>query len=327
MAKSWMFALAILSVAAATPARADRQTERYTSVTVFGDSLVDAGNYYIATEGAMPDPALGYHQNRFTNGFNYPDLLSLDLFGVPTTPSLLGGSNFAFAAARIVDTGDSIPDLQAQLGALQGSNLGIDPNGLYIINLGGNDVFGALGVFGPDGAIGSYPDVSSYLQAAAEQYVAGVRTLIGLGARNILMTDFPLAGDPFTIEANAYLDAEIADLALSDDTDFLFYSLSDFNQSVLTDPASFGLPPLRTDTTCIAAGAQATDCAGFYSFDGVHPTAAVQAAGYRDLNQRFGLTSVQAVPEPASWAMMCIGFGALGAAMRYRRRSMKVLGA
>lgn len=59
MAKSWMFALAILGIAAASPARADRQTERYTSVTVFGDSLVDAGNYYIATEGAMPDPALG----------------------------------------------------------------------------------------------------------------------------------------------------------------------------------------------------------------------------------------------------------------------------
>jgi len=321
VAKSWMFAVAILSVATATPAQADRETEQFTSITVFGDSLVDAGNYYIAIDGAMPDPALGYHQNRFTNGFNYPDLLSLDLFGVPTTPSLLGGNNFAFAAARIVDTGDSIPDLQAQLSAFEASDLGVDPNGLYIMNLGANDVFGALGVFGTDGALGSYPDVSTYLQAAAEQYVAGVQTLFELGARNILMTDFPLAGDPLTIQANTYFDAELANLALSDDTDFLFYSLSDFNQSVLTDPASYGLPPLRTDTTCIAAGAQATGCAGFFSFDGVHPTAAVQAAGYRDMNQQFGLTAVQAVPEPASWAMMCIGFGVLGAALRYRRRS------
>ncbi|WP_338323011.1 SGNH/GDSL hydrolase family protein, partial [Croceibacterium ferulae] len=117
-------------MATATPARANRETEQFTSITVFGDSLVDAGNYYIATDGAMPDPALGYHQNRFTNGFNYPDLLSLDLFGVPTTPSLLGGNNFAFAAARIVDTGDSIPDLQAQLSAFEASDLGVDPNGL-----------------------------------------------------------------------------------------------------------------------------------------------------------------------------------------------------
>ncbi|WP_162302000.1 SGNH/GDSL hydrolase family protein [Croceibacterium ferulae] len=307
----------------AAPAHAERQTEQFTSVTVFGDSLVDAGNYYIATEGAMPDPALGYHQNRFTNGFNYPDLLSLELFGVPTTPSLLGGNNFGFAAARIIDTGDDIPDLQAQLGAFQASDLGVDPDGLYIMNFGGNDVFGALGVFGPDAAIGSYSDVSSYLRAAAEQYVAGVRTLLGLGARNILMTDFPLAGHPLTIEANAYLDAELANLAVSDDTDFLFYSLSDYNQNVLANPDSYGLPPLRTDTSCIAAGAQATGCAGFYSFDGIHPTAAVQAAGYRDINRRFGLTAVQAVPEPAGWAMMCFGFGVLGAALRIRRRSAR----
>lgn len=325
MTKRWIFALGIFGALAATPAWADRDTERYTSVTVFGDSLVDAGNLYLANGGTRPDPALGYFQNRFTNGFDYPDLLSLDLFGVPTTPSLMGGGNFAFGGARVVDTGDGIPDLRAQLDAFQRSGRGIDLNGIYILNLGGNDVFGAKGVFGSEGAIGSYPDTSSYFRAAAEQYAAGVQTLNDLGARNIFLTDFPLAGDPFTIEANGYLNAALANLTLDADTDFLFYSLSNFNQRVLTDPGSFGLPPQRIDTHCVAAGAQATGCAGIFSFDGVHPTAAVQAAGYRDINQRFGLTSVSAVPEPASWAMMCIGFGAIGAAIRYRRRSTKTV--
>ena len=325
MRKWWVFALGILGTLASGPAWADRDTEHYTSITVFGDSLVDAGNLYIANGGTRPDPKLGYFQNRFTNGYDYPDLLSLDLFGVPTTPSLLGGGNFAFGGARIVDTGDVIPDLQAQLGAFQLSTRGIDPNGLYILNLGGNDVFGAKGVFGPDGAIGAYPDISSYLQAAAEQYVAGAQKLIDLGARNILMTDFPLAGDPLTIEANGYLNAALANLVLDVDTDFFFYSLSDFNRRVLADPASFGLPPLRVDTNCIAAGAVATGCAGFFSFDGIHPTAAIQAAGYRELNERFGLTAAQAVPEPASWAMMIVGFGLVSAAMRYRRRSTQPL--
>lgn len=321
MTKRWAFALGILGTLAATPAWADRDTARYTSLTVFGDSLVDAGNLYIANGGTRPDPALGYFQNRFTNGYDYPDLLSLDLFGAPTTPSLQGGGNFAFGGARVVDTGDSIPDLQAQLGAFQQSGRGIDPNGLYILNFGGNDVFGVKGVFGEEGAIGSYPDASSYLQAAAEQYVAGVQMLNDLGARNILFTDFPLAGDPLTIEANGYLSTAIADLALDVDTDLFFYSLSDFNQRVLADPASFGLPPLRVDTTCIAAGAQATGCAGIFSFDGVHPTAAIQAAGYRDMDRLFGLTAAQPVPEPAGWAMMIVGVGAMGAVMRYRRRS------
>jgi hypothetical protein len=328
MLKLSVCALGFLGALAAMPAWADRDTARYTSITVFGDSLVDAGNLYIANGGTRPDPTLGYFQHRFTNGYDYPDLLSLDLFGTPTTPSLLGGGNFAFGGARIVDTGDAIPDLQAQIGAFQASGRGIDPNGLYIVNLGGNDIFGAEGVFGPGNTIGSYPDTSSYLKAAAAQYVAGVQRLIDLGARNILMTDFPLASDPLTVEANGYLNTALANLHPDADTDFFFYSLSGFNRAVLTNPAAFGLPPLRTDTTCIAAGAQATGCAGFFSFDGVHPTAAVQAAGYRDMDQRFGLTAVQAaVPEPASWMMMLGGFGAVGAAMRHRRRTGKAAGA
>jgi hypothetical protein len=32
-----------------------------------------------------------------------------------------------------------------------------------------------------------------------------------------------------------------------------------------------------------------------------------------------------AVPEPATWAMMLVGFGMVGSAMRYRRRSTKVV--
>ncbi|MBO9671317.1 MAG: PEPxxWA-CTERM sorting domain-containing protein, partial [Sphingobium sp.] len=127
-----------------------------------------------------------------------------------------------------------------------------------------------------------------------------------------------------TIEANAYLDAALATLTLDADTSFFFYSLSDFNRRVLTDPASFGLPPLRTDTSCIMAGAQATGCTGIFSFDGVHPTAAVQAAGYREMDRLFGLTAAQSVPEPASWAMMILGLGGVGMAMRYRRRRSRI---
>ena len=326
MIKKWVFALGVLGTVAATPAWADRDTAQFTSITVFGDSLVDAGNLYLSNGGTRPDSNLGYFQNRFTNGFDYPDLLSIDLFGVPTTPSLQGGGNFAYGGARVVDTGDVIPDLQAQLGAFQQSGRGIDPNGIYILNFGGNDVFGAKGFFGAEGAIGTYPTISSYLQAAAELYVSGVQTLNDLGARNILFTDFPLAGDPLTTEANGYLNTALAGLTLDADTDLLFYSLSDFNSRVLTNPASFGLPQQRTDTTCIAAGAQTSGCVGIFSFDGIHPTAAIQAAGYREMNQRFGLTAVQAVPEPSSWALMLVGFGLSGFALR-RRGKMRTVAA
>ncbi|WP_219753535.1 PEPxxWA-CTERM sorting domain-containing protein [Sphingomonas folli] len=317
MKKEWTLALGALGLFAAQPAAADRNTAQFTSVTVFGDSLVDAGNLYIANGGTRPDPSQGYFQNRFTDGFDYPDLISLKLFGEPTKPSLAGGNNYAFGGARVVNTGDSIPDLGAQLSTFAASGKAIDPNGLYILNFGGNDVFGAEGVFGPVGAIGDYPDVSSYLKAAANQYVAGIKALNDRGARNILFTDFPNAADPLTIEANGYLRAALSGLSVSAGTDLFFYSLSEFNVGVLTRPDRFGLPPLRTDTDCVAAGAQASGCAGFFSFDGVHVTGAVQAAGFRDMDQRFGLTS--AVPEPSVWAMLILGFGLVGAALRRGR--------
>lgn len=319
MTKWLLPAFGLLSLLSETSSWAARDTAQYSSITVFGDSLVDAGNLYLFNGGTRPDPALGYFEHRFTNGYDYPDLLSLDLFGVPTTPSRLGGTNYAYGGARIVDTGDLIPDLAAQLADFRANGAGIDPNGLYIVNMGGNDVFGAKGVFGPVGAIGSFPDISSYLQAAANQYVDGIQSLIDLGARNILMTDFPLAGDPLTIEANIYFARALAGLELADDDSLFVYSLSQFNITALTNPGALGLPPLRGDTNCVAEGAQATGCAGIFSFDGVHPTAAAQEAGYRDMIQRFGLISVQPVPEPASWALMIGGFFLTGAMMRRHR--------
>jgi hypothetical protein len=37
------------------------------------------------------------------------------------------------------------------------------------------------------------------------------------------------------------------------------------------------------------------------------------------------ILNVAAVPEPATWAMMLVGFGMMGAAIRYRRRNAKVV--
>jgi len=326
MAGKWAVALGVLGLFMAGSASANRNTPQYTSLTVFGDSLVDSGNFYNYKTTVTPDPvpayflpdaALGYVDGRFTNGYDYPDLLSIDLFGHPTTPSRLGGNNFAYGGARIVDTGDTIPALQAQLDAFKGTGQAVDPNGLYILNFGANDVFGAEGIL-PVSGIGSYPDVSSYLKAAADQYVAGIQALNDMGARNIFITDFPLAGDPLTIEANQDLAEALTTLKLNSATDLMVYSLSGFNVRVLSNPAAFGLPPQTLSSSCIDAGAQATGCSGYFSFDGIHPTAAIQAAGYRDINRQFGLASV---PEPTTWALMWIGFGVIGAALRGRRKS------
>src|SRR4051794_21355123 len=70
----------------------------YVQIVAFGDSLSDTGNVYIASGGTFP-PA-PYAAGRFSNGPVWVESLANKL-GVPTpTPSVMGGTNNAWAAAE-----------------------------------------------------------------------------------------------------------------------------------------------------------------------------------------------------------------------------------
>jgi len=56
-------------------------------------------------------------------------------------------------------------------------------------------------------------------------------------------------------------------------------------------------------------------------FDGYLPTNYSTTAEPTANFARFTLQAAAAVPEPATWAMMLIGFSMIGGAVRYRRRS------
>jgi outer membrane lipase/esterase len=287
----------------------------FTSLTVFGDSLVDAGNILAFTRGATPSPAQGYFEGRFTNGYDYTDLLSIDLFGVPTVASSLGGTNFAYGGARATTT-SGVPDLTEQLALFSASGQAIDQSGLYVLNFGGNDIFAAL----QPGAPAGFANDAAFLMQAASLYAGGIQTLSDLGARNFLITGFPVAGPGlnFSLQAEGFLTGELAKLNLTGDSNLYRYSYLDLFQRLTTDPTAFGLPSnLNTTTTCQAAGAL-PDCTGYFYFDQTHPTAAIQRAAYLDINRQFGL-STAAVPEPTTWVMMLLGFGAVGYAMRRSR--------
>jgi outer membrane lipase/esterase len=310
---------------AAVPAAAQMTVPPFSSLTVFGDSLVDAGN--VRKLGLGANPKDGYVDGRFTNGYDYTDLLSIAMYGAPTVASLNGGSNFAFGGARATATTPVIPDALEQVDLYKLAVAGgkkVDPKGLYVLNFGGNDIFAAV-----EGAKAGVNDPDAYLRGAAADYAAAVAELDKLGARNILLTGFPVAtpGAPlaFSIQAEGYLAKELAKLALSGDTRLLRYSYLDFFQRVQADPGAYDLPaslilpdPANPGSTCRGAGALPA-CTGYFSFDGTHPTAAVHRALYNDINSTFGF-GLAAVPEPATWAMLLLGFASVGAALRRDRR-------
>ena len=205
------------------------------------------------TRGVTPSASQDYFQGRFANGYDYTDLLSIDLFETPTVASLQGGTNFAFSGARATNT-SVVPDLQEQFASFNASlaaGRSVDPDGLYVLNFGGNEIFAAQGA----GALMGYATDEQFLREAASIYAGVVKTLNDLGARNILITGFSVASGPglaFSIQGEIYLTSELGQLALDPTTSLLRCSYLSFFQRALTNPASLGLSDslILPPTTC-----------------------------------------------------------------------------
>ncbi len=307
-------ALVVAAVAFATPALAAQPDQ----IVVFGDSLVDAGNDYIATSGAMPNPALGYYQGHFTNGLDYTDLLNERLYGHQSIAALAGGNNYAFGGASILTSNYPVPNLGTQLGLYTAGSAGsaltahaVDPKALYVLNFGANDVFAIESGTVPAAAVPTYETAAVNALAGAVQY------LDAAGATRILVTGVPVA-DAVGMGLDAQLEAKLDSLTLTNATLDRFSYLN-FFAALSADPAKFGVAPFThvpSDGCFSNPAAVATGCTGYFSVDGTHPIAPIQAAIFREVAH---ITGIGAVPEPASWALMVTGFGLIGTAIRRRR--------
>ncbi|WP_419814821.1 SGNH/GDSL hydrolase family protein [Glacieibacterium sp.] len=304
----------LLTATAAAAAPGGRPDALY----VFGDSLVDAGNAYIGSGHQTAQPQYGYFDGRFTNGPDYTDLISKRLTGSYTVPSLLGGKNFAVGGARAAGNavlqGFTVPGLPGQLGVYQSLGRPVDPNALYVINFGNNDV-NAIQSGDTYGL-----SVADYSALYVHNIVGAVQALNAAGATRILVAGVPNPQEPEGVALQAQLD-----LGLDAVSPFLTASLYRFDffsffDKILADPTSIGLPA-DTDFVhpCIPAqlaGGFPPDCSHFFSFDGTHPTAPVQVA----LAERIGdLIGIGAVPEPGVWLQLIAGFGLTGTVLRRRR--------
>ncbi|MGB7405442.1 MAG: SGNH/GDSL hydrolase family protein [Pacificimonas sp.] len=302
---------AVLSAATAASAG----VTPYSDLIVFGDSLVDSGNIFTVTGGLVPDPTAGYFNGRFQEGPNFADLLNNEIEGSLLAPSLLGGDNYAYGGARIVSNlgdgpgQDLIPDLDLQVGTyFFGTGGTADADALYAINMAGNDIF-AIGR-GQTGGLSA----DEYIALAAQRTVANVVALDQAGATNIL-----LMGVPNTTEAAgiALENAILTSLAATDiEAEIFNFSYFDFFGTLLTDPNALGLPQQDLSVTCLEAREVvdgAIDCTGIFSFDGVHFTAPIQAALFREVSELVGINQV-----PAPGALALFGIAALGLGVRRR---------
>lgn len=196
----------------AAPARtAAQQAPAFTKLIVFGDSLSDDGNIRNRTRSKSggsidyPSGTFNYSDGRFTNSsdtnprsLNYVGVwheqLARNFLSLPVaTNSLNGGLDYAFGGATtndgttdrvVVSTafGDltvTIDNIGYQVNDYLGKNV-IDPNALYVVWGGGNDLF---------------DDPSSTNVSATVSRVSGLVTrLANAGARNLLVPNVPALG-------------------------------------------------------------------------------------------------------------------------------------
>jgi phospholipase/lecithinase/hemolysin len=297
---------------------------------VFGDSLSDNGNLAAGLHTTFPNPPS--FNNSFTNGPVAVQLLAESL-GLSanaslwlTAPSVPAGTNYAVGGATSA-TPDAVGiNLLNQVGAYSAYAAGhADPNALYVVMIGGNDVRNAA----LDGT--GAPAVGEGVNAE----LTAISALSGEGAKHFLVVNVPNVGiipefaqENPTLAASATafsqlydteLSGGLGDLDLGAGATLTDFDLFDFNANILANAAAHGLTnttdPCYSDAPGTAAitsacGLDAENIDSFVYWNDIHPTKQIQALWAEGFES--------AVPEPSTWAMLLIGFVGLGFAGYHR---------
>lgn len=298
-----------LFLAAAAPAT---QAQQFSNVIVFGDSLSDAGFFRPVLTAAGVPAALVPILGRFTTspGPIWAEIIAQH-YGVTLLPSnVAGGTDFAQGGARVATNSASTPTGAAQrpLTTQVTEYLArgpADPNALYTIWAGANDVIQILG----GASSGAIPadQVPGLVQGAAVAEIGQIARLRAAGARYIMVFGLPNIGaTPGLTAAGATASATATQLSAGFNT-ALFAGLAgqgiraipidsfSFLSEIRANPAAFGFTNITTPAcrafppfssgpdsffcppNAFTAGTQDT----FLFADGIHPT----SAGHRLIAQ------------------------------------------
>lgn len=327
----------------------------YSDLVFFGDSLSDTGNVLsLSTAFAPPAfPTFPGAEGRFSNGPVWTEALAASL-GFPgnAAPSNLlfagapgvipigaqGGDNFAYGGARtgLSGTAGATTGLLGQLIAWNGSVFGAslsrtaDPNALYVLLAGANDMRDARSAFSGNAAA-DIAGRSAAAGAAATNIVNTMGLLAQAGARHFLVGNLANLGRtpeaaglglvaPSTdasLRFNAALALGLNQLdsfflgATGIDLDIRSFDLFGLSEALGQNPGAFGIS--NVTAPCInpvAPGAYffpgSTDinCSVSAFSDDLHPTALV--------HQLMGKIAFNAaVPLPGSLGLMLLALAML----------------
>lgn len=272
-------ALAALSLAAVSAAGA-ASAQSYSRLVVFGDSLSDNGNLYLATGGSTP-ASPPYGAGRFSNGPVFTERLGFNAanFMGPVTGSI----NYAFGGAR-TDSQAQPLGMRLQLAQYQQRGGTFGANDLVSVLGGANNIFQGLPAAGastnPTGAI-----TPVALSAAADINFI-VNGIAQAGAGTVLVTNLPklsitpqfrgtpaapLADFAVTTFNGALLTGLNATAAARPGTNIILMDLFKVGDVIAGNPSAFGVS--NVTQPCFNGVTVCSNPDSYFYFDGVHPTA------------------------------------------------------
>jgi outer membrane lipase/esterase len=337
MKKRVLPALLVSLFAGTMAPSASAQLAHFSGVYSFGDSLSDAG-YYRPFLTSLGLPAATVSQlGRFTTnpGPVFTESIS-QFYGVTPGPSnVTGGNIFAQGGARVAEASPLTPPGSAQRPVstqiteyLARGNGAADPNALYTVWAGANDIFVNLGLL-QAGAINATQLQTNVLGAAtaeigqiARLQAAGARYVMVFGLPNIGATPQFAAADPTTRGSvtalaagfNTTLFSGLAGAGIRVIPVDAFSLLAEVgaNPSLygftnVTSPACGAFPPITTASSVsaqfclVGVNLVAPNAQNTYLFaDGVHPTTAAQAIVAQFAESLIeGPTAYSILPEAA----------------------------
>ena len=239
----------------------------------FGDSTIDSGAYRIL---AAPGGGTNYDllwPGAVANGAgkptSSPGLMSSEAlaasFGLSAVPSDQGGSNFATSGAKNVTINDAVtggftaavPTVTQIANYLAATGGHANPNALYLISSGGNDVGFATGNNAP-------ANPQAYLLSAANSLASAVANLQAAGARYIVVPDLPSsfptgngAGNTETRQDRLLYNQVLWSSLAASGVSFIPADYNAMRLAIASNPGLFGfqfIDNIPSETSCTKPG-------------------------------------------------------------------------
>ena len=325
--------LSTTALVAATVIGAPAHAGPFSNLFVFGDSLSDNGNNFLAglydpsqvVSGNSYVPSYTYASHVYSNGPVWATYFA-SMLGVPLAPSGASGGDYAFGGATTGTPGpgqNGFPySLRVQVDSYVAGAPGhaAQADALYVIAGGGNNARAALGLLADPIANPGGANSGAIIGAAALGFANDVGVMVDAlqlaGAQHILVWNTPNLGLAPAVVASggaatgsflATVMNNALGARLTGEAGVTTFDLFGFGGMLASNPAAFGF----TNVTDACGAVANANCSQYAYWDGIHPT----TAAHRALANAVAL----AVPEPETYALLALGLVVV--ALQARRRA------